>query len=138
MAYMNQEKKKDLAPAIKAVLKKYKMKGTIGVRNYSTLVVTIKAGVLDIPENFQKINNAGINQMCFQEQIEIKPTHIKVNHFWIDNNYDGVVCDFLTELDAAMQADNYDNTDIMRDHFDCGYYIDIQVGTWEKPFLLDA
>jgi hypothetical protein len=26
----------------------------------------------------------------------------------------------------------------MRDHFDCGYYIDIQVGTWEKPFLLDA
>jgi peptidoglycan/xylan/chitin deacetylase (PgdA/CDA1 family) len=31
MAYMNQQKKAALAPAIKAVLKKYNMKGTIAV-----------------------------------------------------------------------------------------------------------
>ena len=33
MAYVSQEKKKQLAPAIKAVLKKYGMKGSIAVRH---------------------------------------------------------------------------------------------------------
>ena len=47
MAYMNQEQKKQRAPQIKKVLKKYGLKGTIGVRNYSTLYVTIKEGALD-------------------------------------------------------------------------------------------
>ena len=35
MAYMNQEKKKRLAPAIKEVLKKHNMKGTLSVQDYS-------------------------------------------------------------------------------------------------------
>jgi len=41
MAYMNQDKKKALVPQIKAVLKKYGVKGTIGVDNYSSLVVNV-------------------------------------------------------------------------------------------------
>jgi len=44
MSYMSQEKKKQLAPAIKAVLKKYGVKGSIGVRHHSSLVVNIKEG----------------------------------------------------------------------------------------------
>ena len=47
MAYMSQSLKKELAPAIKAVLKKYNVKGTIAVRHHSTLVVNIKEGALD-------------------------------------------------------------------------------------------
>ena len=57
MAYMNQEQKKQRAPQIKKVLKKYGLKGTIGVRNYSTLYVTIKEGALDFIGAAQKINN---------------------------------------------------------------------------------
>ena len=48
MAYISQEEKKELAPGIKAVLKKYGVKGTIAVRGYSSLVVNIKSGVLDL------------------------------------------------------------------------------------------
>ena len=44
MAYVSQEKKSSLAPAIKAVLKKYKVKASIAVRNHSTLVVNIREG----------------------------------------------------------------------------------------------
>ena len=57
MAYMNQEQKKQRAPQIKKVFKKYGLKGTIGVRNYSTLYVTIKEGALDFIGAAQKINN---------------------------------------------------------------------------------
>ena len=43
MAYMNQNLKAELAPGIKAVLKKYGMKGSIAVRHNMTLVVNIKS-----------------------------------------------------------------------------------------------
>ena len=46
MAYVSQEMKKQLAPAIKAVLKKHNMKGSIAVRHHSTLVVNIKEGAI--------------------------------------------------------------------------------------------
>ena len=44
MAYIFQEKKKELAPAIKAVAKKYGMKVTIGIDNHSSLIVRVKEG----------------------------------------------------------------------------------------------
>ena len=125
MAYMNQEKKAKLAPAIKAVLKKYNMKGSIAVRNYSTLVVNIKSGKLDVLGNAKK-NGLNAND-----------TYIDVNTYWIDSHYTGKVKNFLLELKAAMMSGNHDNSDIMTDYFDVGWYIDINVGNWNKPYILE-
>ena len=46
MAYVSQETKAKLSPAIKAVLKKYKMKGTIAVKHHFSLVVNLQSGQL--------------------------------------------------------------------------------------------
>ena len=51
MAYVSKELKSKLAPAIKAVLKKYDMKGTIAVRNHSSLVVNLKSGAIDFDQH---------------------------------------------------------------------------------------
>ena len=48
MAYINQEDKKRLAPNIKAVLKKYGVKGTISISHHSNLVVRLKEGKVDL------------------------------------------------------------------------------------------
>ena len=125
MAYMNQEKKAKLAPAIKAVLKKYNMKGSIAVCNYSTLVVNIKSGKLDVIGNAKK-NGLNAND-----------TYIDVNTYWIDTHYTGKVKNFLLELKAAMMSGNHNNSDIMTDYFDVGWYIDINVGNWNKPYILE-
>ena len=113
MAYMSQEKKKSLAPAIKAVLKKYNMKGTISVDNHSSLVVTVKSGVIDFGE-----------------------TRIDVNHYWIQNHFEGKAKNFLMELKDAMMIGNHDNSDSMTDYFDVGWYISIRVGRWDKPYVV--
>ena len=55
MAFMNQEKKKRLAPRIKEILKKHNMKGTLSVDNYSTLNVNLQSGPID----FTFTNNMG-------------------------------------------------------------------------------
>lgn len=116
MAYMSQEHKAELAPSIKKVLKKYGMQGSIAVRHYSTLVVNIKSGKLDF---LKERNN----------------TYIQVNPYHIDSNYKGLQRDFLLELRKAMMSGNHDNSDVMTDYFDVGWYIDINIGKWNKPYI---
>ena len=62
MAYVSQDDKKKLAPAIKAVLKKYKVKASIAVRHHSTLVVNIKEGAVPFkPSDHYQVNDRVIN-----------------------------------------------------------------------------
>jgi len=114
MAFVSQDKKKELAPQIKSVLKKYGMKGTIAVRNHMSLVVTLTEGVIDF---------------------EVDRDNFQVNPYWVSKHHTGVARDFLVELVDAMRGkDFYDNTDIMTDYFDVSHYIDIDVGRWNKPY----
>ena len=110
MAHMNQEKKSNLAPAIKAVFKKYGVKGSISVRHYSTLVVKISESPFDIGTD-----------------------HREVNHFWIEENYEGETRSFLIELREAMMLGNHNRSDTQTDYFDVGWYISINFGEWDKP-----
>ena len=113
MAYMNQQRKAERMPAIKAALNKYGMKGTVRVRDYSTLVVNIKKGKLD-----------------FEGHYQINPYHYK-SHFQ-DNPK---LVRFLDELTAAMYgADYYDRSDAMVDYFDTSHYISINMGDWNKNY----
>jgi hypothetical protein len=112
MAFMNKERKAIVAPAIKAVLKKFGMKGTIAVDNYSTLVVNIREGKLP-----------------FEERENVNP-------YWVDEHYEGEKRDFLNELLAAMKPADlwYDRSDAMTDYFDTAYYVNVNIGKWNKPY----
>ena len=55
MAFISQEKKKELAPAIKAVAKKFGMKVTIGIDNHSSLIVRVKEGPLQF-DDYEQVN----------------------------------------------------------------------------------
>ena len=118
MAYVSQSMKKELAPGIKAVLNRYGMKGSIRVRNHSTLCVTVKSGAIDFSEYMRG------------------EAYIDVNEYWIDQHYAGIVSDFLNELLDAMKGPNYfNNDDAMTDYFHRSHYTDICIGTaWNKPY----
>ena len=62
MAYFNQQMKKDRAEQVKAVLKKYGMKGSLGVSNYSTFVVNIKSGKIDFGTEYEQVNHYWIER----------------------------------------------------------------------------
>tara|TARA_R110000796_G_scaffold31104_8_gene82758 strand:- start:3407 stop:3787 length:381 start_codon:yes stop_codon:yes gene_type:complete len=126
MAYISQNDKKELAPAIKAVLKKYKMKGSIAVKHYSTLVVNLKSGELDMMEAFG--------------QTEYQRDYIQVNPYWIERNWnDDTVVAFLLELKSAMEGPKfYNNDDSMTDYFDRSHFVDINVGTFKSNYTFTA
>ena len=118
MAYVSKQDKAELAPAIKAVLNKYDMKGSISIRHYSTLVVKIKQGAIDFADHFT--HGEG---------------YIQVNEYWIDQHYAGIHRAFLNELLAAMKGTKYyNNDDAMVDYFDRSHYTDINIGAWNKPY----
>jgi hypothetical protein len=121
MAFVSQELKKKLAPGIKGVLKKYKMKGSIAVDNHSTLVVNLKSGSID----FEKDSNSDNGY------------HYQINPYWCHEHFGGVAKDFLVELLAAMKPADvwYDNSDAMIDYFDTAYYVNINVGQWNKEYV---
>lgn len=121
MAYVNQERKKSLEPRIKSILKKYGLKGSVSVRNLSTLVLTISKGTIDFIGNID---------------IPIMHGYMQVNHYYIDRDFTGAAREALTELRDAMMIGNHNNSDIQSDYFDVGWYISINIGRWDKPYKL--
>jgi len=139
MAYVSQELKKTLAPAIKAVLAKYGVKGTIAVLHHSTLVVNIKSGVLDLIGDYVKYaNNANTGRKTFYG--EENPKYLQVNPYYAaEHTFDENIKNFYTELFDAIKGDTwFDKSDIQSDYFHTAYYIDVNVGQWDKPYIKTA
>jgi hypothetical protein len=60
-----------------------------------------------------------------------------VNVYHIDEWYEGVAKNFLNELLDAMKGPKYfNNDDAMTDYFSRSHYTDINIGKWNKPFVL--
>ena len=136
MAYMSQEHKKELAPGIKSVLKKYNVKGSISVDNKSSLIVTLKQGKLDIVGNHNTVIEEK-NKFIFEDRLKGQPSttgHVKINEYHIDKSFNGEVLSFLQELHSAMNVGNFDKSDYQTDYFHIGWYTDISVGKWDKGY----
>ena len=125
MAYMSQEKKAKIAPAVKAILKKYNVKASLAVRNHSTLVLNVKQGSIDFINDFGNSEDA-------------KKFGIQVNPYWYHEHFTGESKKFLTEVITAMNDGNHDRSDIQSDYFDVGWYVDINIGKWNQPYMVQA
>lgn len=121
MAYMDQAKKAQLAAALKTVVPAG-WKYSLAVRNHSTIVMTITEAPFDLiaalkPQN-QKRSDAHLNHHYIREQFQ-----------------DECVADVFEKIVAALNTGNHDRSDSMTDYFDVGWYIDLRIGRWDKPFI---
>jgi hypothetical protein len=140
MAYFNQERKSERAPAIKAILKKYGVKGSLAVRNHSTFVLNVKSGKIDFIENYIKTDadkHYGNKMSADQVAYIRKNQSLDVNTYWYQEHYSGKAKSFLKEILDAMNGGNHNNSDIQTDYFDVGWYVDVNIGSWNKPYSLE-
>lgn len=137
MAYMSQERKKKIAVQVKAVAKKYGFTGrevTVGVNHHSTLVVNIFGGPLDFIGDAQLHNNE-YARMRGEEPRSVGD-YIQVNTYYCEEwATDPTIKEFYKELMAAIKSTGYyNNSDIMTDYFDHDFYIDINIGRWDRAY----
>lgn len=115
MAYVSNEKKSQIQAALKPIFQKYGIKATVGRNSYkSTLVVNVSAGDIDFGTDYQQ-----------------------VNVYWVDDHYTGKAKNFLNEvLDAIKKSGEwYDESNAQIDYFNTAFYIDINIGRWDKKYV---
>jgi len=142
MAYMNQEKKAKIAALLKPIMAKYGVKGSLSVNNHSTIVLTLKSGSIDFVENYIKTDAEKPYAKHFSEdQVAYirKNQSVDVNPYWFQDHFTGKAKSFLTEAFRALKgADWYDESDAMVDYFNTAYYVSVNIGKWNKPYVLTA
>lgn len=136
MAFVSQSMKKTLALIIKPICKKYGVKATLAVRHHSTLVLNIKSGKIDFLESYNRLGM----QESRPDHLPFTPEtrYIGVNPYHYKRHFDGKALKFLSEVITAMNYGNHDNSDIMTDYFDVGWYIDVNIGKWDKPYVFEV
>lgn len=135
MAYMNQEHKARIRTNLKKVIPNT-WKWSLGVRHHSTIVLNIRSAPLDVLEHIRRVDADKRGPDPLQKsQIG---DHYQVNEYYLDRQFDGTLLDVMRRIKAVLNLDNHDRSDIQRDHFDVGHYIDINFGKWDKPFEIAA
>ena len=128
---MNQSKKATIASKVKPILAKYGMKGSLSVRNHSTICLTLTSGSIDF------IGDLNADRMARTKDELRQDYAFDVNPYWYQEHYSGTALAFLSEIFPAMYAaDWYDKSDAQIDYFDTAYYVDVNIGKWRKPYNL--
>lgn len=134
MAYMNQTKKQTIANSLKPIFKKYGLKATLAVDNHSTLVINISKGKHDFIKNYnQTLKTRPIPTEYSNEYTE---KYMDVNTYWYMEQFSGECKQILDEIitTANNTGKNYNNSDLMSDYHDVGFYLDVNIGKWNKPY----
>ena len=124
MAYMSQEKKKEIAAKLKTVVPagwKYSLR----VRNRMAIVMTIRSAPVDLLADVQWDEYTPESS---RKHSEFYPNSNYKKHFSEANS------EALKAIWDALNDGNWDKSDIMTDYFNVGWYVDLKIGEWDKPF----
>jgi hypothetical protein len=132
MAYVSKENKAEKAPRLRALAKQFGLKATVARRHHSTLVLNIQQGSIDFIGNYMQATE-GKREV---ESLGRHLTYLGVNSYWFHEHFTGKALEFLTAAMEIMNEGNHDRSDGQTDYFDIGWYCDINIGHWNKPYVL--
>lgn len=138
MAYVNQDMKKRKAGLIKPVLKKFGLKGTLAVRNHSTLCLTISEGGIDFINNFNETCGRHLRHSGRHSPWQPQQDYVEVNQYWYQEHFTGTALEALKGLIGVLFEGHWDESDIQTDYFHCAYYVNVNIGKWNKPYKVTA
>lgn len=136
MAFMDQIKKAKIAAALKKVMPN-DWKYSLAVRHHSRIVLTIKQAPVDLIGIINAKNKAYAEK--WGEDFRECSDYVQLSPYHLERNYEGDVLKVLEAAKAALySADYYDHSDAQTDYFNCAYYVDMNIGKWDKPFVCSA
>ena len=82
------------------------------IDNYSTIRLTLQSGSIDFGTD-------SINEYWYKDHFADNPEALN----------------FLSEVIPALNVGNFDNSDPMTDYFHVGWYVDVNLGRYDKPYV---
>jgi hypothetical protein len=131
MAYMSQERKAKTAAAALKTIVPAGWKWSLAVHNHSTIILTIQSAPVDLIAEVNRVGSSG--HRGWQAS-----GHCHINECALDAYVDGELLETFKEISAALNDGNHDRSDIQTDYFDVGWYTEIQLGRWNRPFICTA
>jgi hypothetical protein len=138
MAYVSQEVITKARAALKTLNKEYGVKSTLSGKGGLCLNLTIAEGKIDFVNNYCENVTAKRRQYDTAQFIAwvTKEQNISVNQYYLDSSFSGIALEYLEKAKAIMHVDHFDHSDIQSDYFNCAFYVNMQVGRWNKPYKL--
>ena len=137
MAYMNQARKAVIKANLDKALKGTGVKYSLKCSNLS-ITCTIKSAPVDFIANSNETCGADFYQTSRGFQTNTSG-YDQVNHYHYRDHYSGKAKELMTKIVTAIYSgDYYDRSDAQTDYFDTAYYAHINVGKWNKPFVVTA
>src|ERR1700693_923942 len=104
MAYITQNAKKVIAANLKKIVPA-SWKYSLSIHNHSEIVCTISSAPIDLIAACKNKHNSDA-------------TYLTLNHYYLDNAFEGEVLDILNKIKTELNLNNYDNSDSQSDYFD--------------------
>jgi hypothetical protein len=89
-----------------------------------TIVMTIRSAPIDLIGLMKNRREGGTDG------------RVNLNLYWLDRAYSGDILATMEAIKQALNTDNHDNSDVQSDYFDVGHYVDLDIGRWDKPFVV--
>lgn len=136
MAYMDQTKKAKIAAELKKIMPK-DWKYTLGVDNHSTIVLNLLKAPVDLIAMANKLNEE--HALRRSEEAYVIKDHYQANPYYPQNAFEGDTLTLMQKVIKVLYSvDYFDHSDSMTDYHHCAYFVNINVGKWNKPFELVA
>lgn len=114
----------------------------------SRIVLNISGCSIDLVENYKKVQEEALKryregtdeyQAIMQniescDELNQEFTSLAFNRHFIDHYFSSVAAELLKEIKSIILVDHYDNSDAMRDEFDCAYGWELRIGYTKKGF----
>lgn len=128
MAYITAEQTRFIKKKLTESFPDYKF--SVRNENHSSVAVTILSG----PVRFDYTEEARRKSASmYNVTSSLKPDYLQLNHYYLEN-YENE--NILREMYDLINDGNYDNSDIMTDYFDVGFYVHFNMGAWNKPYVV--
>lgn len=127
MAYISKELKDEKTLLLRALGKKYGIILSVARNNRSTIVLNIAAGSIDFFSDYIGIQTYFVDGSPY----------FSVNQYYLSEQFksDSLSSEFLEQAITILNAGNWNNSNAMIDYFDIGFYIDINIGKFKKPYI---